>query len=217
MKWNYSDLDKIGRVRLSQHFYMREFLHSEIAQLYGLTNAPEDIDVAIEAGKSLCSQVLEPLQDAWGRLHIRSGYRSAEVNQIGNEKKLNCASNAKNAAAHIWDARDSNGFMGATACIVIPRYQDYYEKTHDWAPLAWWIDLHIPAYFEICFFKEQCAFNIRWYEGDDGRKTIKTYVANPDTGDKSNLITRGNVHPAYADKTPEQRCSTATRLLQTGS
>jgi hypothetical protein len=35
-------LDDFGRTRLSQHFYMRDFLFSDIAAIYGLVNAPDD-------------------------------------------------------------------------------------------------------------------------------------------------------------------------------
>ncbi len=213
-KWTYSELEEFGRIRLSDNFYMREFLHSEIAQSYGLTNAPNDSEAAIRSGRMLCTRVLEPLQKSWGKIHVRSGYRSPEVNTLGNQKKLNCANNTTNAAAHIWDERDSLGFQGATACIVIPAYQDYYESTLDWASLAWWIDSFISNYYELCFFKKQCAFNIRWYEGNDNRKTIKTFVSNPDTDDKSFLINKGKIHPHYQSQTPVRRYKKAAKLLK---
>jgi len=49
------------------------------------------------------------------------------VNQLGNEKGHNCASNEKNFASHIWDYPDAKGY-GATACIVIPSFLELYEK-----------------------------------------------------------------------------------------
>ncbi|HRM74559.1 MAG TPA: hypothetical protein PLI13_07625 [Paracoccus sp. (in: a-proteobacteria)] len=48
-------LDRLGRVRLSQNFWMREFLYSEVANLHGLTNFPDDPDLAIAAGTRLCN------------------------------------------------------------------------------------------------------------------------------------------------------------------
>jgi len=108
-QWRYKDLEELGRVRLSENFYMREFLHSEISQVYGLLNAPDNPELAIESGRQLCELVLEPIQEAWGKVHIRSGYRSEAVNKIGNEKKHNCSNNEKNYAAHIWDVRDNAG------------------------------------------------------------------------------------------------------------
>ncbi|WP_245455363.1 hypothetical protein [Sinorhizobium fredii] len=113
-------LEDLGRVRLSKNFFLRDFLHSEIADFYRIPNIPDDPDLAVEAGCKLCEELLEPLQATFGRLHIRSAYRNRAVNEFGNANKLNCSTNAATAADHIWDMRDADGCMGATACIVIP-------------------------------------------------------------------------------------------------
>jgi hypothetical protein len=156
-------LENLGRVRLSQNFFMRDFLYSEVANFYGIPNIPDDPDLAIAVGKRLCEGLLEPLQSTFGRITIRSGYRAPEVNHVCNEKNLGCANNEANQAGHIWDQRDKYGKMGATACIVVNWYCDRYEQTQDWQPLAWWIHDHLP-YSSMCFFPNLCAFNINWYE-----------------------------------------------------
>ncbi|MEK8089582.1 hypothetical protein [Thermithiobacillus plumbiphilus] len=120
-------LETLGRVRLSRSFYMRDFLYSEIANFHGIPNIPDDPDLAIEVGRQLCETLLEPLQATFGRITIRSAYRSCAVNEFGNHHKLNCASNEANHARHIWDRRDAAGHKGATACIVIPWFADRYE------------------------------------------------------------------------------------------
>ena len=79
-------LEELGRVRLSKTFFMRDFLYSEIANWYGVQNFPEHPDIAIRTGTQLCEQLLEPLQTKFGRLEIRSAYRSPTVNQLGNYK-----------------------------------------------------------------------------------------------------------------------------------
>lgn len=107
-------------MRLSSSFFMRDFLHSEIANFHGILNALDDPDLAISAGKQLCETLLEPLQQRFGRIAIRSAYRSVAVNDLGNRKRLNCASSPSNFARHIWDRRDQNDCMGAMACIVLP-------------------------------------------------------------------------------------------------
>ena len=94
-------LDAFGRERLSRHFFMRDFLYSEIAAVHGISNVPDDPELAIEAGKGLCEHLLEPLRDIFGRITIRSAFRSTTVNGYGNEHKLNCASNEKNHASRI--------------------------------------------------------------------------------------------------------------------
>lgn len=208
----YEALDRIGRIRLSESFFFREFLYSEIAQVHAIVNAPVDLELAEFSGKHLCNEILEPLQSKVGRVWVRSGYRSGQLNTLGNQLKLNCASNVKNRARHIWDLKDEQGFAGASACIVIPRWLDYYHESNDWVSLALWLAHHIPAFDEMCFFKNQCAFNIRWYEGKPN-KTIKTYIPDPLSGKCSNLMTKGKVNEGYGYKEVADRIDLADRIL----
>lgn len=161
-------LEALGRVRLSKSFFLRDFLYSEIAALNGFRNVPEYPDVAIEAGRGLCEQLLEPLQDRFGRLAIRSAYRSSEVNAFGNANGLNCSSNEHSHGRHIWDHRDARGCLGATACIVVPAFLDYYQRTGHWEALAWWIHDHLP-YSRMEFYPKLAAFNLTWSEQPEGR------------------------------------------------
>src|SRR5260370_29233858 len=57
---------ELGGVRLSEHFFMREMLYSEVANFYGQPNFPEDPALAIAAGEKLCQRVLEPLRRGFG-------------------------------------------------------------------------------------------------------------------------------------------------------
>lgn len=213
MKWTINKLEEFGRTQLSKHFSMREMLHSEIAQINGMLNAPNDPELAVYAGSQLCKKILEPIQESWGRITIRSAYRSEEVNAWGNANKANCASNERNYAAHIWDQRDKNGNAGATTSVVIPAYLDYYQQTGDWASLAWWIHHHIEDYYEMVFFPKQCAFNIRWYEEEALPKSIKTFTQNPHTGDKSILLNKGTIHAYYEAMQPEERYAACTAII----
>ncbi|MCY4002344.1 MAG: hypothetical protein OXF33_01330, partial [Rhodospirillales bacterium] len=113
-------LEEFGRVRLSKHFFMRDFLYSEISAVHGIPNVPNEPDLAIEAGRGLCEHLLEPLRDIFGHVTIRSAFRNASVNRYGNRHKLNCARNPQTPATHIWDHHDSDGCVGAPACVVIP-------------------------------------------------------------------------------------------------
>lgn len=169
-----ASLEELGRVRLSSSFFMRDFLHSEIANFYGILNAPDDPDLAISAGKQLCETLLEPLQQRFGRIAIRSAYRSVAVNDLGNQKRLNCASSPSNFARHIWDRRDQNDCMGAMACIVLPWFADQVEQGASWTSMAWWIHDHLP-YSSLYFFPKLAAFNIGWHERPE--KRIDSYVA----------------------------------------
>lgn len=167
-------LEDFGRIRLSKSFFMRDFLYSEIAAILGLANVPDDPDLAIEAGSRLCQELLEPLQDTFGRLAIRSAFRSAELNSLGNELGHSCSRNELNFAGHIWDHRDAKGRMGATACVVIPSFLDAFPEPEAWAKLAWWIHDHLP-YSSLEFFVPLRAFNIQWRE--DPERRIDSYAS----------------------------------------
>lgn len=170
----YEKLEELGRVRLSNSFFMRDFLQSEIATWHQLRNVPDYPDKAIEVGRLLCEQLLEPLQATFGRIHIRSGYRSPAVNAFGNLNKLNCASNECNYAAHIWDYPDAEGHRGASACIVLPWLVDHVAQGGSWTSMAWWIHDHLP-YSSLYFFPKLCAFNINWREVP--KRRIDSYAA----------------------------------------
>lgn len=194
-------LEELGRVRLSKHFFLRDFLYSEISQVESIPNVPDYPDRAIEAGRQLCEQLLEPLQERFGRIAIRSAYRSPAVNAKGaeNGNQYSCAANEKNYAAHIWDYPDSDGYLGATACIVVPALLPWYEEQGDWTPLAWWIHDNLP-YASQFWFPKLAAFNLRWSANPATRQSIGTYVANPHAGDKKALVKDG-----IATLTPQQR------------
>jgi hypothetical protein len=172
-------LNNLGRVRLSKSFFMRDFLYSEIAAIHGLANVPDDPDLAITAGTRLCEELLEPLQDVFGRIALRGSYRSREINALGNrrmragKKGYNCALNETSAAGHIWDLRDEVGMIGATACVTVPGFIDRFREPGDWRRLAWWIHDHLP-YSNLQFFPINWAFNIRWREIPERR--IDSYV-----------------------------------------
>ena len=167
-------LEELGRVRLSASFFMRDFLHSEIADFHGIPNIPDTPDLAIAAGRKLCEQLLEPLQATFGRLAIRSAYRAPAVNEFGNRHGLSCASNLRNYARHIWDRRDAEGAMGAMATVVVPWFADRYHDGADWRALAWWIHDHLP-YSQLQFFPKLAAFNIGWHERP--RRRIDSFIA----------------------------------------
>lgn len=166
-------LEKLGMIRLSKSFYMREFLYSETANLHRIQNIPDNPDLAIEVGKHLCEELLEPLNATFGRIGIRSSYRSSELNKFCNEHNYGCSKNEANYAGHIWDRLDSQGLKGATACIVIPWFTDKYLKGADWRVLAYWIHDHLP-YSELQFFPTICAFNISWHEKP--KKIIYSFI-----------------------------------------
>lgn len=156
-------LGDFGRERLSKHYFMRDFLYSEVAEVHGIPNVPDDAELAVKAGTALCRNLLEPLRHIFGHVTIRSAFRSANVNGFCNCHNMNCSSNKASYANHIWDHTDGDGFMGATACIVIPWFVDWMneKKGRDWRVLAWFIHDHLP-YSEMVFFVRNAAVNLTW-------------------------------------------------------
>lgn len=155
-------LEDFGRERLSEHFFMRDFLYSEVSAAHGIPNVPDDAELAVKAGKGLCENLLEPLRSIFGHVVIRSAFRSAVVNGYCHKHKMGCSSNKKNFAKHIWDHPDK-GRIGATACIVIPWFinSHLYKENEDWRPLAWFIHDKLP-YSRMVFFPKNAAFNLTW-------------------------------------------------------
>jgi len=166
-------LEKLGMARLSRSFFMRDFLYSETSNHHGIQNIPDNPDLAIEVGQKLCEELLEPLNATFGRVAVRSSFRSCELNKFCNEHGYNCAKNEANYAGHIWDRLDAQGHKGATACIALPWFTDRYERGDDWRSLAFWIHDHLP-YSELQFFPALCAFNISWHEKP--KKSIYSFI-----------------------------------------
>ena len=148
----YAGLDKLGRIPLSRHFHFREFLYSEIAVEYSIRNVPDSVDRAVQSGRQLCEKLLDPLHDVFGRIHIRSGYRSRAVNQKGSVNKHSCA--ADNDGAHTWDYESTSGHgFGAMACISIPSISEkILAGKVDVSALAWWVVDHLPEWSVLEFF-----------------------------------------------------------------
>jgi hypothetical protein len=164
-------LETLGRERLSRYFWMREFLYSEIGNMYEVQNIPDDPDLALERGRAFATALLDPLEETFGRIFVRSGYRSARLNAFGNARKLNCARNDYPLECHIWDLPDR---PVAGASVVIPWFADRYAQGSDWRDLAWWLHDHLD-YSEIWFFPKLCAFNLAWRPAPQRR--IDSYIA----------------------------------------
>lgn len=166
-------LENLGRVRLSRHFFMRDFLMSEISAFHGVPNVPDKPDLAIENGRAFCTELLDPLEETFGRIAVRSGYRSEALNTFGNKNALNCARSDNPIECHIWD-RNMGKDAIAGASIVVPWFADQYAGGRDWRDLAWWIHDHLP-YSDMWFFPKLAAFNLVWRATP--LRTISSYVA----------------------------------------
>jgi hypothetical protein len=195
-------LEDFGRTRLSPNFFMRDFMYSEIADFHGVPNLPDDADHAVTVGRRLCEELLEPLQATFGRLALRSGFRSAQVTGFGNQRRL-CASVNFNAGYHVWDRRDAEGCLGAAACVVVPWFADAYANGADWRALAWWIHDHLP-YSHLQFFPKLAAFNIQWRERPVRR--IDSFIAPRGCLTKPGAENHHGSHAERYEAFPPLRC-----------
>jgi len=167
-------LERLGKTRLSRHFFARDFLYSEIGSFHAIPNLPGDVDLFLAAGRAFCTELLDPMVETFGPVAVRSAYRSPEVNKFGNEHNLKCARNEANYAGHIWDKRDAHGRMGACVSVVVPWFADQYNQGRDWRDLAYWVHDHLP-YHDMWFFPTNAAFNLTWRENP--ARVISSYVA----------------------------------------
>jgi hypothetical protein len=184
-------LEALGRVQLSRTLFMRDFLFSEIAAVQRISNVPSEPDIAVAAGRELCVQLLEPLQATFGRLSIRSAYRSSEVNAAGHVHKLGWASNDYERARHIWDRLDGAAMMGAKVVVVVPWLIDRSAEKQNWQSMAWWIHDHLP-YSEVDFFPQLGVFDIAWHQAP--KRTIQSVTDNGSYLIRPGDDTHGNDH-----------------------
>jgi hypothetical protein len=84
-------LEKFGRIRISKHIFMRDFLYSEISNFFGIPNLPQDPDLAVKSGTKLATELLGPIVETFGPISVRFSYRSPEEYKFGNEKGHSCA------------------------------------------------------------------------------------------------------------------------------
>lgn len=89
-------------IRLSEHFTLHEFTHSDTADKMAIDNTPNG--VVLSNVQRLCVECLEPLRIALGRpIAILSGYRSMELNEA------------------VKGSEDSQHILGMAADIVVPK------------------------------------------------------------------------------------------------
>ncbi len=96
----YKKIDEFSRVRLSKNFIMRDFLFTAYGSAHGLHNYPMDnVAQVIKAGKELCSKVLEPILEKFGRFSITFGYQ----NRLQMEYEMKQPIKRHSSSPHHWD------------------------------------------------------------------------------------------------------------------
>lgn len=72
----------MARIQLSPNFYLDEFTRSQKAARAGITIDVEVGSLIYCNLKRLCAELLQPLRDTLGPVHISSGYRPLRVNKL---------------------------------------------------------------------------------------------------------------------------------------
>lgn len=107
------------RIQLSPNFYLDEFTRSEVAARAGIAIEVEVNSTIFINLKRLCADLLQPLRDALGPVHITSGYRPPRVNKL------------------VGGSKTSSHLEGLAADIVVTGYTPL--------EVACWLRDHRPA------------------------------------------------------------------------
>ena len=71
----------IKQMKLTEHFYFEELIHSDTAKQRGIYNVPDAEQAACIA--LLAAKVLEPARQEYGHpIEVTSGYRSERLNKV---------------------------------------------------------------------------------------------------------------------------------------
>ena len=83
----YNQYESLCLTRLSPNFILRDFMFSAEAAACEHSNFPsDDVEQVIKSGKQLCTQVLEPVLEHFGRFALTFGYQ----NRITIERNWTC-------------------------------------------------------------------------------------------------------------------------------
>ena len=114
-KSRFWSLEELGRIQLSQHFYLRDFLYSEIAAAFSLPNVPDDLELAVANGRPSPQARLRALR----HLHpeVVRGRPGAGFNSLDAQREA-CEAYVLSQAGEGWilntEVYDDGGFSGGT-------------------------------------------------------------------------------------------------------
>lgn len=99
----YKRYEELSLTRLSPNFILRDFMFSTEAAVCGHSNfSTDNIEQVIESGKQLCSKVLEPILEHFGRFAITFGYQNRDTmeREFSVQDKLD---KKYSSTPHHWD------------------------------------------------------------------------------------------------------------------
>ena len=126
---------------LSEHFTLREFVRSAIAERLHIDNMPEWQHVARLC--NLCQRVLEPLRHRFGRIIITSGYRCERLNRA-----VGGLPNSQHIRGEAADIRISDMVVGMQMFNFIRQCCDYDQLLFEHSPHTGGIWIHVSCKME---------------------------------------------------------------------
>ena len=162
-------LEKLGRIRLSEHFFMREMLYSEIANFPRHperagrsrprhrrgTGNPALRRAARAVARHLRAR-LDPLRLPLRRgQHLRPRAIKQGLQLRRNDLELRAPRLGPGAMpTAAWEPPPASSSPGSSRAT---------EAGTPWQAMAWWVHDHLP-YSDMAFFPTYAAFNLRWCE-----------------------------------------------------
>jgi len=70
------EYDNYTRTRLSKNFILRDFLYSSDSDFRGIRNSPQDREMVLRSARKLTSEILEPITERFGKIHITFAYQA---------------------------------------------------------------------------------------------------------------------------------------------
>ena len=184
-------LETLGRIRLSDSFFLRDFLFSEISAIHGIPNIPDNPDLAIAAGRRLCAELLEP-PNADPRRHQypqRIPLRRAErIRQPAQTQQ--CLERQGLRRTHLGPPR-RRWLHGGDRLYRHPAVRRPVCRRGRLAGTGL-VDPRPPALSHLQFFPKLRAFNIQWHERP--RKCIDSFIAPRGCLTKPDMVNHAGGH-----------------------
>lgn len=143
-------------MNLSTNFTLEELTHSATAIRKGIDNTPSE-EIILKL-KDLCDNVLQPLRDHFGIIHVSSGYRCVELNKL------------------IGGAKTSQHTKGEAADIKLPSGDNYLlfkyiEENLEFDQLI----------YEFGTDKQPQWIHVSFNEGHNRKEVLRAYKINGKT------------------------------------
>lgn len=143
----------MSRIQLSENFYLDEFTRSQTASRFDIDNSIDIDSVEYENIKRLVTEVLQPIRDNLGAVHVLSGYRCPKLN-----KKIDGSRNSQHMQALAADIRVSGHTPYEVAKWCAKNLKKYDQLIYEFGE---WVHVSIPADGKPCRFQALTAVKQR--------------------------------------------------------